>query len=462
MTLFVNGRGAAAPWCIPLFALLVACGGDDGEASATDVGDSTSATAGEEAPLTYWQDVAPIYYARCVTCHQAGGIAPFRLDDYAAAEPWAAASASAVAARTMPPWLVTDDGSCGSFEGSRALSAEEIDAIEGWAAAGAPEGEPRTDLALPQIEVLADAITYETPSFVPEAEGGDLAAFDEYRCFRVETGLTADRFLTGYSVEPGVAAMIHHVLVVIVDPETPGAGGVKNKDLITALDAESPDRDGWPCFGAAGEGVQPRGIPVSWAPGQGISELPAGTGYRMTKDDWMIVQVHYNLTDDALAGVEDKTAVHVRYADSVEREGHFFLPDDLLNSLATGDPVQLAPGEASVEYSFDFKLADFLPHHGAQTGELLGIFPHMHQYGRKLKVELVEGAAAPRCAADVQRWDFDWQLYYFYQQPLPLTVDSKLRITCNYDTRSAVDPVLPGWGTNNEMCLAGVFIVPDP
>ncbi|MCY1013882.1 hypothetical protein OV079_51830 [Nannocystis pusilla] len=43
----------------------------------------------------------------------------------------------------------------------------------------------------------------------------------------------------------------------------------------------------------------------------------------------------------------------------------------------------------------------------------------------------------------------------------PLTQDSKLRITCDYDTRGAKDPVLPGWGTSNEMCLAGVFIVPD-
>ena len=76
--------------------------------------------------------------------------------------------------------------------------------------------------------------------------------------------------------------------------------------------------------------------------------------------------------------------------------------------------------------------------------------------------ELVEGDAAPRCAADVQRWDFDWQLYYFYDEPIPLTLDSKLRITCDYDTRGATEPVLPGWGTQNEMCLAGVFIVPDP
>lgn len=85
----------------------------------------------------------------------------------------------------------------------------------------------------------------------------------------------------------------------------------------------------------------------------------------------------------------------------------------------------------------------------------------MHQRGRKLKVELIEGGGAPQCAADVQRWDFNWQLYYFYEQPLALTTKSKLRITCEYDTQSANEPVLPGWGTQNEMCLAGLFIVPN-
>lgn len=451
----VRGRGAgAALWGVPLFVLVVACGGGDGDDSATG-------SAGEDASVTYWQDVAPIFYSRCVTCHQAGGIGPFALDDYAEAKQWAGASAAAVEAKTMPPWLVTDDGSCGTFEGSRALAPAEIEAIRAWSDAGAPEGEPRTDLAVPEVEVLTDAVTYETPSFVPEAEGTDLAAFDEYRCFRVDTGLTADRFLTGYSVEPGVPEMIHHVLVITVDPEAPGAGGVKNRDIMEALDAESPDRDGWPCFGAAGDGVQPRGIPVSWAPGQGISNLPEGTGYRIAKDDWMIVQVHYNLTEEALAGTEDKTKFHVRWADSVEREGHFFLPDDLLSSLATPDPIELAPGEPSVKFSFDFEPGNFLKYLGAESGQLLGVLPHMHQYGRKQRVELVEGDAGPQCVADVQRWDFNWQLYYFYEQPIPLTQDSKLRITCDYDTRGAKDPVLPGWGTSNEMCLAGVFIVPD-
>ena len=454
---------------LPLL-LLTACG-DDGGADTTGTGTGETGTAagtgssgdeptGGPAAATYWQDVAPIYFARCVTCHQAGGIAPFKLDSYAEAKTWAMASAAAVEARTMPPWLVTDDGSCGTFQDSKALPPAEIETIRAWVEAGTPEGEPRTDLAPPAPEQLADAVSYETPKFSPEIQGGALAEYDEYRCFRVETGLEADRFLTGYSVTPGTPAMIHHVLAITVDPEATGAGGQKNSDILAALDAESPDRDGWPCFGAAGDGVNPTGIPVSWAPGQGVSELPPGVGYRVKKTDWLILQVHYNLVDPALAGLTDQTSVQVRYADSVEREGYFDLPDEFLRSLETGNPASLEPGKPSVEYSFDYGF-EYLPLVGAQSADLYGVFPHMHQRGRKLKVELIEDGGAPQCAADVQAWDFAWQIYYFYEQPLKVTPKSKLRITCDYDTQSAKSPVLPGWGTQNEMCLAGLFIVPN-
>lgn len=255
--------------------------------------------------------------------------------------------------------------------------------------------------------------------------------------------------------------MVHHLILITVDPEAEGAGGMKNKDIMAALDAESPDRDGWPCLVGAGDGVTPRGAPISWAPGQGVAELPDGIGYRIRKDDWLIMQVHYNLTDESLAGVKDRTAVHVRYADSVEREGHFMLPDGFVDTLATGNPASLEPGKESVQFDFELPIGQIIPKWGSETGQLYGVLPHMHQFGRKQRIELVEGDAAPVCAADVQRWDFNWQLYYFYQEPFQLTKDSKLRITCDYDTRAASEPITPGWGTGNEMCLTGLFIVPD-
>ena len=62
--------------------------------------------------VTFWQDVAPIYNAKCVRCHQEGGIGPFRLDNYADAKTYAAAELARVNEGTMPPYFMVHDDSC--------------------------------------------------------------------------------------------------------------------------------------------------------------------------------------------------------------------------------------------------------------------------------------------------------------------------------------------------------------
>ena len=58
-----------------------------GEDPTADPGETTSQEL-VDAP-TWYQDVAPIVVSRCGGCHRDGGIAPFALDSYEAAAPWA-------------------------------------------------------------------------------------------------------------------------------------------------------------------------------------------------------------------------------------------------------------------------------------------------------------------------------------------------------------------------------------
>ncbi len=456
-------------------AILAACGGGDG-GTGTGEASTTEASTGEAstdetptgttmdptegvAPPTYWQDVAPIYFARCATCHQDGGIAPFVLTDHATAKQWAAPSAAAVTARTMPPWLVRDDGTCGTFQDSPALTEDEVATIEAWVDGGSLAGTPRDDLKVPELDHLADGVDVSTPEFVPEIVGGDLAPSDEYRCFLADRDFAEDTFITGYDVLPGNSKIVHHVLGLVVDPAADVGGGKTNADVIAELDAQTPDRDGWPCFGAAGEGVEPEGIPVTWAPGMGLVHFPGDTGYRIKAGAKIVIQVHYNLADPEVLGQSDTTTMRLELKDSVPIEGFFDLPDPFLDSLEEDVPAQLEPGKDSVKYVWELPIGAYLATFGIQETDLYGVFPHMHQRGRKMLIELVD-KKEPRCAADVQRWDFGWQLYYFYDKPLKITPTTSVRVTCDYNTLGDTEPTLPGWGTKNEMCLAGVFVVP--
>jgi Copper type II ascorbate-dependent monooxygenase, C-terminal domain len=126
-----------------------------------------------------------------------------------------------------------------------------------------------------------------------------------------------------------------------------------------------------------------------------------------------------------------------------------------LASLSDTTPVQLAPGMASAKYTWGQRLADFGL--SAVTDlQLNGVMPHMHQLGRKYRLQ-VSTASGSACAADVQNWDFHWQRMYFYDKPPALDTQTEFQVTCDYDTTSVTAPVLPGRGTSNEMCLAALY-----
>jgi hypothetical protein len=439
-----------------LVALLAGCSDDE----PADESDTTE--TGDEAPLvtTYWQDVAPIYFESCVSCHREGGIGPFPLDDYANAAAWASTSVLAVESRAMPPWLVTDDGTCNSWQHSRALSQTEIDTIVKWLDDGAPEGTIRDDLTLPDVGGLPNTTAITTPEFVPEPEGGMLAKYDEYRCFLIDPELDHDVYMTGYEVSPGNDALVHHVLALPVDPNRVVDGGLTNMQVMQALDDESPDRLGWPCFGLAGDGVEVEGLPVSWAPGQGAVQLPADSGFRIGADNLMVVQIHYNMFDASLIGQSDSSTVELQLVDSVAREGLFDAPDGLLATMFEGDPHIIPAGESEHVFSWRLPADWYIGWQGSEKLELWGFFPHMHSYGVSLTARLFdENGQEIGCVGEVPRWNFDWQIYYFMEQPIVLEPGYEIEVTCTYDTTHAPSDMLPGWGTFNEMCLMGMYLV---
>ncbi|HET7541538.1 MAG TPA: hypothetical protein VFK05_16800 [Polyangiaceae bacterium] len=434
-------------------SLLAACGSSKSDEPVADT----------SAAVTYYGDVVPILQDHCLQCHQQGGIAPIRLDDYETAKMWADDMADDTARRAMPPWSITSDGSCGEFAGSLALSDEQIATIGRWAKAGAKEG-TKKELSVPALPSIGAATQYKSPNFTPIIQGGPLTAADEYRCFLLDSGIAAQKFITGYDVKPGNEHIVHHVLAFIVDPnaktELDDRPNLTNGELMAQLDADTPDRDGWPCFGMAGDGVSVSSVPVVWAPGQGPVQYPVKSGVPLQPSDKIVIQIHYNFSDMSRVGESDQSSIQLRFEDHVERVGIFVLNDPFLDTLGDPTPAQLAPGKASVKYGWSTRLADFGLDRVPDL-QLNGVMPHMHQLGRKYQLQ-VSSAGDNACAADVQDWDFHWQRMYFYDKPPALDAQTAFKVTCDYDTTSVSDPVLPGWGTSNEMCLATLyFTVPN-
>jgi hypothetical protein len=104
-----------------------------------------SAAEGNASP-TFGNDVAPILYRSCVSCHQPGHVAPMSLLTYEEVRPWAMSIKAKVASRQMPPgWNLGADTEL-TFSNDPRLPQRDIDTIVAWADAGAPRGD---ETALP-------------------------------------------------------------------------------------------------------------------------------------------------------------------------------------------------------------------------------------------------------------------------------------------------------------------------
>ena len=95
--------------------------------------------AARSAEPTFAEDVAPILYKNCTTCHHPGGMGPFSLLDFDSAKAKVSEMRDAVAGGQMPPWDA--EGPHGVFRNDRRLSDADIQTILRWIDAGAKPGD---------------------------------------------------------------------------------------------------------------------------------------------------------------------------------------------------------------------------------------------------------------------------------------------------------------------------------
>jgi hypothetical protein len=107
------------------------------------------AQSGNDRPVTFTRDIAPILQQKCQQCHQPNSIAPMALITYNQVRPYA----RAIKQRTqqvyvpgmrgvMPPWFIERNIGIHELKDDMALSDAQIATLAKWADNGAPEGNP--------------------------------------------------------------------------------------------------------------------------------------------------------------------------------------------------------------------------------------------------------------------------------------------------------------------------------
>ena len=407
-------------------------------AAALTAGPAPQITTG--AAPTFSKDVAPILYRNCVACHRPGESAPMSLLTYAEARPWARAMTRRVTEGSMPPWHADAPG--GTFENERRLTAEEKALISRWADAGAPEGDPKD---LPARPAFADGWNIGTPDAVfqmTEDYAVPAKGTIEYEYFTIPTNFTEAKWLQAIEVRPGNRALVHHVLVYYQAP--------LDEPVQRVLDLD-PQHNRVPPPTTAGtrprqRGVGARRLIATYAPGTQPQVFRSGTALRLPPGGVIELQMHY--TANGTAGT-DRSKVGMIFAK--QPPATEIRASQFLNSQFT-----IPPGAA--DYQVDTEVG-FL-----EDATLWGIFPHTHVRGKRWNYVLVLPDGTRKPLLSVPNYDFNWQTYYMFKEPLRLPKGARILSSAWYDNskanRSNPDPSAPvRWGdqTWEEMQYTGLL-----
>lgn len=334
----------------------------------------------------YHQHIAPLFREACVDCHRPGQIGPMTLTSYDDINDHAETIIEVVQQRRMPPWHA--DRRYGHFKNDRALTEDQIGIITSWYQAGMPEGESPADSV-----VAADAIDSRwsiNPDAVyqmPETAEVPADGVVPYLYYVVPTNFTEDRWVVAAEAIAGNPSVVHHVIAYFI---APGRGSFYSGD---------------------GD-VQ---ILAIGGPGEGTMQVPDGTALRLPKGSELIFEMHY--TPNGVA-TTDLSKVGVVFADKPPRR-------ELRIHMFGNEDLSIPPFARHHQHEANFTFA--------KDGQIFAILPHMHWRGKSYQAWIDDAGGNRNILLSVPRYDFNWQTYYRFGQPVEVAAGTTIRSVAHWD-----------------------------
>ena len=431
----------------------------------------TAERSGGPVP-TFNKDVAPIVFNKCVVCHQSGQVAPMSLMSYKETRPWARAMKEKVSKRQMPPWFA--DPRFNTFRNDFSLTQEQISTIVAWADGGAPEGDTplsekvsslatgwRHPSGRPPDMVIEQAIEYQVPS------EGEIPNFSVYQPLPPELQ-KEDKFVEAVQLLPTVIAATHHSSFGIRNlpewtkigkaeawPGGPTVEGVpvdiKTGKRLASLQGdvnEATTEEGRSEVERRRAAAQRDVFAVDgtshfvfYVTGGGFEVYPKGMGKRIRHDQYIVWGMHYTPIGKPVSvrqrvglwfakpGETDHEIISGRAGDTHIVLGKELVLDETNRFGGTGRAFPRIP--VIPPYADNWSITGITAFKDDVTLTLA--WPHMHQRGREMTYVVTYPDGREQVVLSVPKYDFAWQLFYEFSEPLKVPAGSTIKSIGSYD-----------------------------
>ncbi len=378
-----------------------------------------SAPSSTDPPTTFYRDVLPILQDNCQECHRTDGAnyggmrAPMAFTTYEDTRPWARSIAKQVQSGEMPPWDAHPRHN-GVFSNERVLTEEEKATLLDWASSGATPGDP-SNAPPPRVFEIQNGWLIGEPDLVvtmtePYEVGDDVD--DLYAAFSVdltEEMLPDDRWVVAFQCKPD-SGVIHHFNLHLLEPDANGELPPPPEFPNQMQIAPSPENAGQYMGGTAS--------------GSDANVYPDGFGFLLKKGSRVTFDIHYHKESGPGTAVFDQSSIGFKFADK-----------ELSRKLGSG---------VSSLMKFDFAIPANDPNYQVgplstvvqQDTDVISLMPHMHMRGKAAKFEAFYPDGTSEVLLEVPRYDFSWQIVYYYEQLKRLPKGTRIEYTAWYDNSS--------------------------
>jgi len=403
-----------------------------------------SGKACDPAVPTFYKDVLPVLEAKCQSCHRPGEAGPMSFLEYKGTRPYAKAIKQAVLLKKMPPWPA--DPHYGKFENDRHLFDADIKTLTAWADGGAPEGDFKD---APKPVAWVEGWTIGKPDTViamPHALDVPATGTIEYQYLVIPTGLTKDTWITAAEIRPGNRAVVHHIIAFLRPPGSPWMADAKpGVPFIPGKENRAAGRRG-----NQQSNDLPSELLVGYAPGMPADKSPEGAAKLLKAGSDIVLQIHYTANGTATT---DLTRIGLMFAKDEPQYRQ-------LTMNAGQNKFAIPPGDPAYEVKSEITLSD--------DSALVNVMPHMHLRGKDFLYQAVYPTGETSTLLSVPKYDFNWQLVYYFEKPVVLPKGTKIECTAHFDN-SVNNPANPDptkevkWGDQSwEEMMIGWFDVMIP